>query len=122
MNDVPPQVQNQLRQYQETQQKLQQLLSQKQQMDSQVQELEETVDALEDIEENTDVYRSVGRVLVGVDDPEKLRNELAEQKETLEVRLKSVEDQEDGLRDRLETLQETLEDLMGGQQGPAGPA
>lgn len=118
--DIPPQVQNQLRQYQETQQKLQSLLSQKQQMDMQVQELERTVDALEDLGEDTPVYRNVGRVLVGVDDPEDLRSELEEEKETLEVRLESIERQEEGLRERMETLQNTLENLLGeGAQGPA---
>jgi len=121
MPDVPPQVQNQLRQYQETQQKLQQLLNQKQQMDSKVQELEETVEALENIGNDQDVYRSIGRVMVGVDDKEDLIEELSEQKETLEVRLNSIEDQESGLRERLEKLQGTLEDLMGGQQA-SGPA
>jgi prefoldin beta subunit len=117
--DVPPQVQNQLRQYQETQQKLQQLTEQKQQMEMKVQELERTVEALQDVEGDTPVYRNVGRVLVGVDEPEDLLDELAEEKETLEVRLNSLEDQEDGLRDRMETLQETLEDMMGGQAAQA---
>lgn len=119
--DVPPQVQNQLRQYQETQQKLEQLLEQKQQMDMRAQELERTVEALEDVEGDTPIYRSVGRVLVGVDDPEALKDELAEEKETIEVRLQSVENQEEGLRDRLETLQDTLENMLGDQaaQGPA---
>jgi prefoldin beta subunit len=118
--DVPPQVQNQLRQYQETQEKLQQLLDQKQQMDMKVQELERTVEALDDVDDDQPVYRNVGRVLVGVDNPEDLREDLAEEKETIEVRLNSLENQEEGLRDRMETLQETLEDLMGGQaaQGP----
>ncbi len=118
--DVPPQVQNQLRQYQETQQKLQSLLNQKQQMDMQVQELERTVDALDELGEGTPVYRNVGRVLVQVEEPEDLQGELEEEKETLEVRLESVERQEEGLRDRLETLQETLQNMLGeGAQGPA---
>jgi len=118
--DVPPQVQNQLRQYQETQQKLEQLLEQKQQMDMKVQELERTVDALEDVDDDQPVYRNVGRVLVEVDDPDGLCEELAEEKETVEVRLNSLENQEEGLRDRMETLQETLEDLMGGQAAQGG--
>lgn len=118
--DVPPQVQNQLRQYQETQQKLESIVSQKQQMDMQVQELDRTVSALQDLDEDTPVYKNVGRVLVGVDDPSDLREELEEEKETLEVRLESIERQEEGLRERLETLQETLQNLMGeGAQGPA---
>jgi prefoldin beta subunit len=89
-------------------------------MDMQVQELERTVEALDDIEDDTDVYRDVGRVLVSVEDPEDLRTELEEEKETLEVRLESVEKQEEGLRDRMETLQETLQNMLG--EGPQGPA
>lgn len=118
--DIPPQVQNQLRQYQETQQKLQSLLTQKQQMDMQVNELDRTVTALEDLGEETPVYRNVGRVLVAVEEPDELQDELEEEKETLEVRLESVERQEEGLRDRLETLQDTLQNLLG--EGPQGPA
>lgn len=120
MADMPPQLQNQLRQYQETQQKLQTILSQKQQMEMQVRELDRTVNALTEIGEDTPVYRSVGAVLVGVDEPETLREEFSEQKETLEVRLKSIERQESGLRERLETLQGTLEKLLG--EGAGGPA
>lgn len=112
-SEIPPQVQNQIRQYQETQQKLQTLMSQKQQMDMQVREIERTVEALEEVGEETPVYRSVGEVLVGVDDPAGLREELSEEQETLEVRLKSIERQESGLKERLETLQNTLENLLG---------
>jgi prefoldin beta subunit len=85
-----------------------------------VQELERTVDALEDVDDDQPVYRNVGRVLVEVDDPDGLCEELAEEKETVEVRLNSLENQEEGLRDRMETLQETLEDLMGGQAAQGG--
>lgn len=117
-SEVPPQVQEQIRRFQETQQQLQSILSQKQQIEMQVRELGKTVDALEDVTEGTPVYRSVGPVLIGVEDADGLRSELAEQQETMEVRLKSLERQEGSLREKLEKLQGTLEGLLGG--GPGG--
>ena len=117
MAEISPQVENQLRQYQETQQQLQTVLIQRQQMELTVRELEQTVTALTELADGVPIYRSVGTLLVGVKDAAALRSELAEQKETMEVRLKSVRRQEDGLRERLETLQTTLEKLLGGGPG-----
>lgn len=123
--DIPPQVQEQIQRFQETQQQLQAIAQQKQQIEMQVRELDRTLSALEDVGGQTPLYRSVGNVLIGVDDPDELRSELGDQKETLEVRLKSTSRQEEQLRERMQKLQNTLEGLIGqaqGGQGPAGPA
>ncbi|MDX1611695.1 MAG: prefoldin subunit beta [Candidatus Thermoplasmatota archaeon] len=120
-SEIPPQVQEQVRRFQETQQQLQAILSQKQQIEMQVRELDRTVTALGDIGEGTPVFRSVGEVLVGVDDPAELKSEMAEQKETLEVRLKSIERQESSLRERMSTLQNKLESMLGGAPQAGGP-
>lgn len=113
MTDMPPQVENQLRQYQEIQQQLQAIMAQRQQTELQVRELDRTLGALEDVDAGTPLFRSVGTLLVGVKDADKLRTELTDQKETLEVRQKSVKRQEDQLKERLTTLQGTLERLLG---------
>ncbi len=115
--DLPPQVQEQIQRFQQTQQQLQQIVNQRQQIEMQVRELERTLEALEDVGDDTPLYRSVGNLLVGVDDQAELRSELSDQKETLEVRLKSTKRQEDEARKRLEKLQETLEGLLSGAAG-----
>lgn len=113
MSEMPPQVENQLRQYQETQQQLQAVMAQRQQTEMQLRELERTVEALDEVGEETRIFRSVGTLLLSVDDPTALKTRLTDQKETLEVRLKSVQRQESGLKEKLTTLQGTLEKLLG---------
>ncbi len=76
MNGISPQLQNQIAQYQQVQQQLQAVSSQKMQYEAQRRELART---LEELDASTgDVYRSVGSLLVKVDDRAALRAEIEE--------------------------------------------
>ena len=59
-------------------------------------------------------------LLIRQDDRENLKKELDEHKETLTVRVKSVQKQEKSLSERYEQLGEKIQAALGG--GPAKPA
>lgn len=116
MNGISPQLQNHIAQYQQTQQQLQNVSTQKVQMEAQKREMERTSEELSG--SSGDVYRSVGSLLVKVDDKEKLKAEIDESLETLDIRIRGLERQEKSLRERFEVLSETINQAMGQQPAP----
>ena len=85
--------------------------AQKIQMESQKREMERTVEELSKAE--GDVYKSVGSLLIKTEDKEGLRSELEESLETLEIRIRSMDRQEKALREKYESLQETINRALG---------
>jgi prefoldin beta subunit len=115
--ELPPQVRNQLQLFQQLQQQAQVVVSQRVQLEMQVKELEKTLEELGKVGDDAPIYRSVGALLIRAKDKASLQAELAEQKETAEVRLTSAKRQEDKLRERLGALQKELEAALGGARG-----
>jgi len=117
VKELPPQVQNQLAQYQQLQQQLQVLGTQRIQLDGKLREVTSTLEELAKVSADTPVYRSTGSLLLRVADRELLRKELEEQKETLEIRVNSIKKQEKSLGDRYEQLQQKLSVALEGTGG-----
>lgn len=115
-SELPPQIQNQLQQLQQIQQQAQVVVQQRQNLEVQVRELERSLEELAKVEPGTPVYRSVGSLLIRAKDPEALRKEMEEQKETLDVRLVSAKRNEERLRERMQSLQRELQAALGGPQ------
>ncbi|NLI74274.1 MAG: prefoldin subunit beta [Euryarchaeota archaeon] len=113
MDELSPKVQNQIAQFQQLQQQLQALLSQKYQMDVQLKEMEHTIEELSKAPADVTVYRSAGSLLIKKEGKEELLNEIEESKETLEIRVKSLDRQEKSLRDRYQQLQEQISKAFG---------
>ncbi|MDR0523205.1 MAG: prefoldin subunit beta [Candidatus Methanoplasma sp.] len=111
MNGISPQLQNQIAQYQQTQQQLQAASTQRVQMEAQRREMERTVEELS--KSTGDVYRSAGAILVKVGDKDALKAELEESAETVGIRIKGLEKQEKSLRERYEALHEAINKAMG---------
>ena len=112
--ELPPQVQEQLVRLQQLQQTLQSVSSQKQQLEL---ELNETDKALTELEKSTDetpVYKSVGSILVK-SNRQTLLVELKERKELLTTRVTVLGKQEDRTKERLNEIQEKLQERL---QGP----
>ena len=80
---------------------LQQFLAQKQQFQAQLMEL---MSALEELEKTEKAYRIIGNVMVDAK-KEDLIKDLSEKKELIEVRIKSVEKQEEKMREKTSELQ-----------------
>jgi prefoldin beta subunit len=112
MAEVSPQVQNQLAQYQQLQQQVQLITSQKVQLEAQLNEIELTLNELNNVTPDTPIYKSIGSLLIKVKDKETVKKELEEQKDTVTVRVKTLERQEGHLRERLENLQTQLAKVL----------
>lgn len=114
MREIPPQVQNQLAQFQQLQQQLQVLASQRLQLEAKLREVTSTLEELGKLPTESPVYRSTGSLLVRVTDREALGKELEEQKETLEIRVNTIKKQEKSLGERYEQLQAKLSEALEG--------
>ena len=112
---LPPQIQNQLAQLQELQNQASIVVQQRQQLELQVRELERTLEELAKTPKDAPLFKSVGSLLVRVSEREALERDLADQKETMTVRLESAKRQEQRLRERVTALQTELQAALGGR-------
>jgi len=121
MDNIPPKVQNQIAQFQQLTQQIQMVTTQKIQLEAQVRELERTVQELERLPEDATVFKNVGSLLVQVKDKPALLTELKEQKETTEVRVKTLDRQDKHLRERHQSLQQQITQALQGPGAAAAP-
>ncbi len=120
MKEISPQLQNQIAQYQQLQQQLQMLAQQRLQLEAKLREIDGTLEELGKLTGETQVYKSIGMLLVRQDDRESLKKELEDHKETLTVRVRSIQKQEKSLSERYDQLGEKIQGALGG--GPASPS
>jgi len=121
MDNIPPKVQNQIAQFQQLTQQIQMVTTQKIQLEAQGRELEKTVQELERVTEESAVFKNVGSLLIQVKDKPALIAELKEQKETAEVRVKTLDRQDKHLRERHKSLQDQITQALQAPP-PAKPA
>ncbi len=114
MKEISPQLQNQIAQYQQLQQQLQLLAQQRLQLEAKLREIDGTLEELGKVTGETQIYKSIGMLLVRQDDRESLKKELEDHKETLTVRVKSIQKQEKSLSERYEGLGEKIQAALGG--------
>lgn len=101
-------IQNQIRQAQQLESQIEQVASQRYQLDTRVKEIEKTLKELEEVKEGTPVYKSVGSILYKVDNKKKIVDELSEQKELSEIRVKTLDKQQKNLEAKYKELEETI--------------
>ena len=109
VKELPPQVQNQLAQFQQLQQQLQVLATQRLQLDAKLREVTTTLEELGKVAADTPVYRSTGALLLRVEDRAALTKELEDQKESIDLRAKTVKKQEEATLDKLNRLKSEIE-------------
>ncbi len=114
MKEISPQLQNQIQQYQQLQQQLQVLATQRLQLEAKLREVDSTLEELGKLSSGATVYKSIGILLVKTEDREALKKELEEHKETLTIRVKSIQKQEKALGERFEDLQQKIQSALGG--------
>jgi len=115
MDNIPPKVQNMIAQFQQLTQQIQMITTQKIQMEAQAKELDRTVQELERAPEDAAVFKNVGTLLVQNKDRQALLGELREHKETVEVRVKTLDRQDKHLRERHQTLQQQITQALQGK-------
>jgi len=115
--ELTPQVKNQIAQFQNLQQQLQAVGTQKYQLEIQLNELQRTLKELDSIEDDAPIYKSIGSLLVKARDKDSVKAELDEKKETTELRVKSLERQENSLKEKYTALQEQISQAVKGTGG-----
>jgi len=87
--------------------------------EAKLREIDGTLEELNKISGDTPIYKSIGMLLVRQDDRDALKKELEEHKETLTIRVKSLQKQEKSFAERYEGLGEKIQAALGGP--PATP-
>ena len=118
MDEISPKLQNQIAQFQQLQQQLQTVMSQKIRMDAMLKEMEMTIEELKKAPAETTVYKSVGSLMIKVADTPALLKEIEDDKETTEIRVKSLDRQEKMLKEKFQNVQEQLSRAIGAQGAP----
>jgi len=90
-----------IEQLQLLEQNLQAFLVQKQQFQAQEIEIDS---ALGEVKDQKSAYKIIGNIMVAVD-PKKLNDELSQKKETLRIRIETLEKQEEKIRGKLKAIQ-----------------
>ena len=104
MADIPEDAQEKIRQLQMIEQALQQLLMQKQAFQMQMMETES---ALKELDGSGEAYKIIGNIMI-LTKREELEKELKEKKETLDLRVSSLEKQETKTREKAASLQKDI--------------
>ena len=108
MADVPKGSEKKLSQLQMLEQSMQNMMMQKQQFQLQQVEIES---ALKELEKVNEAYKIIGNIMV-LSKKEDLKSDLSSNKEVIELRIKSMEKQEDQLREKASKLQsEVLKEM-----------
>ncbi|OEU64265.1 MAG: prefoldin subunit beta [Desulfuromonadales bacterium C00003094] len=118
-NEIPPQIQHQLAQLQQVQQQAQALATQKSQITSALNEMEMALGELEKLDNDAVIYRNVGQLLIK-GERDSVEAELNEKKETMELRARTLERQEERIQKRFQQLQDQLRSAIGGTGAGGG--
>ncbi len=118
--ELSPQLQNKLAQFQQMQQQIQVISSQKFQLEAQLRDTERAITELEKTSDDAPIYKTVGSLLVKVEDKESIQNELAEKKETTDIRVKVLDRQEKQIMEKYQALQQELSAAIAQGRGEAG--
>ncbi|MFA5772170.1 MAG: prefoldin subunit beta [Thermoplasmata archaeon] len=110
--ELPPKIQNQIAQLQQLQQQTQMAMNQKYQMEVRLSEVKAAVDELQKPSENRVIYKGIGDLMVKVENVDELSKELSEEKETIPIRIKTLENQEKQMKEKLKALQEQITNSM----------
>ncbi|MBE0516130.1 MAG: prefoldin subunit beta [Methanophagales archaeon] len=119
--EIPPQVQNLFAQLQQLKAQIEALGRQKMQVEALLRDAENALEELEKVDENSLIYKNVGELLIKAS-KETVKEDLAEKKETYDLRLKTLERQEERAQKRYQQLQEQLREALGAVTQPTSSA
>lgn len=117
MEKLSPQLRHQVAQFQQLQQQAQVMMNQRQQLEILLRETERALEELGKLPADAVVYRSVGTILVKSGKAE-VEKKLTEEKETLDIRAKTIQRQEERAVQRLQEMQEKLDQALKGSPSP----
>ncbi|WP_456474215.1 prefoldin subunit beta [Candidatus Pyrohabitans sp.] len=121
MEQLPPQLQQRLAQFQQLQQQAEAITTQRLQVELQLKEVTRALEEVEKLDEDAEIYRSVGNLLIK-SEKGKVETELKERKETLELRINTLKRQEEKVTSRLKELQTKIQDAIRARASRTGGA
>ncbi len=111
---LTPYLKEKLEQAQRLQGELEAIVSQRYQLEISLKEVEKSIEELENLPDEAPIYKSVGSILVKAKSKEDVKKELVEKKETLELRIKTVQKQQELLQKKYEEIQQEFAKYGGG--------
>ncbi len=111
--EIPENIQHQLNQFQQLQQQAQAVTMQVQNVEIQIQETEKALEELKKADENTEVFKQAGTLLIKVEYADALAD-MEDKLETLELRKQTMTRQEERGMKKLEEMQNTIQAAMQG--------
>ena len=105
-------IQEKINLFQQMQQQAQALTQQTSQIEMSVNEIERTLNEIEDTNDKSTLYRAIGSIMQKVDNVKKLKKELMDEKETLEIRNKSLKGQVENLNVQIKEMQSKLTPIV----------
>ena len=110
---IPPMVQEQLAQFQQTQQNFQSILMQKQQLESQKLETEKALEELKKAGDDEAVFKHAGTIMIKSNKKD-LLEELEEQMELAKTKASLLAKQEERLKTTLQEQETKIQEMMKG--------
>jgi len=110
--EIPPYLKNQLSELLHLRMVLEETSRKRFQMEILLRDAEAALEELDKLEDNACVYKSVGEILIKTN-KQKAKAELSEKKETFDLRLKTLECQENLIKKRFENIQEEIRKFLG---------
>lgn len=105
-------IQEKINLFQQMQQQAQALTQQTSQIEMSVNEIERTLNEIEDTNDKSTLYRAIGSIMQKVDDVKQLKKELMDERETLEIRNKSLKGQVENLNIQINEMQSKLTPIV----------
>ena len=118
---IPPMVQEQLAQFQQTQQNLQSILMQKQQLESQKLETEKALEELKKASDDEAVFKHAGTIMIKSNKKD-LLEELEEQIELAKTKASLLAKQEERLKVTLQEQETKIKEMMKGPSTSTNPS
>lgn len=117
MANISPQLQDQIIKLQQLEQKMDMYVTQRRQLEHDLKETELALSELEKAEGEALVFKAIGAILVKAD-KDKLKEELQDRKETLDMRIMTITRQEERVKNDLEDKRKAVQAAI--QQGQMG--
>lgn len=118
---LSPQLKQEILQIQQLQQQAQVMVQQRLQMELQLKETEKAVEELSKLKDTSEIYKNIGTLLIKSEKKD-VSEELAEKKETLELRIKTFKKQEERIEGKLKEMQTKIQKALKTQSSAFGSA
>jgi prefoldin beta subunit len=110
--EMSKQLQDQINRLQQMRMQLQMIMQQRQQVELRLKEIDEALEELDKTDAKTDVYKSVGALLIKTKGKSEVTKELKSNKESLELRKSTLDKQEGTTKEKLNELQSKVQNAF----------